>query len=71
MIKLIKKFNYEYSTFYSQYYLFIYLYFFLYFIFFQSALDKILNKKDNLDWLNSHFKSSILSNSVPFYYFLV
>ena len=50
-------------------YLFICTFFFI--LFFQSALDKILNKKDNLDWLNSHFKSSILSNSVPFYCFLV
>ena len=48
-------------------YLFICTFFF--FLFFQSALDKILNKKDNLDWLNSHFKSSILSNSVPLLFF--
>ena len=48
-------------------YLFICTCFFI--LFFQSALDKILNKKDNLDWLNSHFKSSILSNSVPLLFF--
>ena len=48
-------------------YLFICTFFFI--LFFQSALDKILNKKDNLDWLNSHFKSSILSNSVPLLFF--
>ena len=48
-------------------YFFICTFFFI--LFFQSALDKILNKKDNLDWLNSHFKSSILSNSVPLLFF--
>ena len=48
-------------------YLFICTFFFI--LFFQSAIDKILNKKDNLDWLNSHFKSSILSNSVPLLFF--
>ena len=48
-------------------YFFICTFFFI--LFFQSAIDKILNKKDNLDWLNSHFKSSILSNSVPLLFF--
>ncbi len=34
-------------------------------LFAQSAIDKVQNKKENLDWLNSHFKSSILVQYVP------
>ena len=48
-------------------YLFICTFFFI--LFAQSALDKIVNKKENLDWLNSHFKLSILSSFVPFLFF--
>ena len=44
-------------------YLFICTFFFI--LFTQSALDKLINKKENFDWLNSHFKLSILSSSVP------
>tara|TARA_B100001250_G_scaffold404030_1_gene419371 strand:+ start:854 stop:1276 length:423 start_codon:yes stop_codon:yes gene_type:complete len=50
-------------------YLFICSFFFI--LFAQSAIDKIQNKKENLDWLNSHFKSSLLSNFVPFLFFIL
>ena len=45
-------------------YFFICSFFFI--LFAQSAIDKVQNKKENLDWLNSHFKSSILVQYVPF-----
>ena len=48
-------------------YLFICSFFFI--LFAQSTIDKIQNKKENLEWLNSHFKSSILFNFVPFLFF--
>jgi len=48
-------------------YLFICSFFFI--LFAQSAIDKVQNKKENLEWLNSHFKSSILFNFVPFLFF--
>ena len=35
----------------------------------QSAIDKIQYKKENLSWLQGHFKKSILANFVPGLFF--
>lgn len=50
-------------------YFFICCFFFI--LFAQSAIDKVQNKKENLDWLNSHFKSSILVQYVPFLFHIL
>ncbi len=34
-------------------------------LFLQSGLDKVLDWKENLKWLNGHFSKSIFSNAVP------
>ena len=38
---------------------------FLAILFLQSGLDKVVNKKENLDWLSSHFANSPFKNFVP------
>lgn len=38
---------------------------FLAITFLQSGYDKMFNWKDNVDWLKSHFKETILKNQVP------
>ena len=38
---------------------------FLAILFLQSGLDKVVNKKGNLDWLSSHFANSPFKNFVP------
>ena len=35
----------------------------------QSAIDKIQCKKENISWLQGHFKQSILANYVPVLFF--
>ena len=38
---------------------------FLTILFLQSGIDKIIDKKGNLNWLRSHFANSPLKNNVP------
>lgn len=38
---------------------------FLAILFLQSGLDKVVDKKGNLDWLSSHFANSPFKNFVP------
>jgi len=38
---------------------------FLMIVFIQSGLDKIINKKENLDWLREHFGKTFLKNVTP------
>ena len=38
---------------------------FLAILFLQSGIDKVLFKKENLEWLRSHFAKSPLKNNVP------
>lgn len=40
-------------------------------VFLQSGIDKILDKKGNLSWLQGHFANSPLKNMVPFSLFTV
>tara|TARA_A100000164_G_scaffold198297_1_gene175982 strand:- start:76 stop:423 length:348 start_codon:yes stop_codon:yes gene_type:complete len=35
-------------------------------VFIQSGLDKIINKKENLDWLRKHFGKTFLKNVTPY-----
>lgn len=44
---------------------------FLAILFLQSGLDKIIDKKGNLDWLTSHFSNSPFKNIVPLLLFIV
>ena len=37
----------------------------------QSAIDKILCKQENISWLQSHFKQSILANYVSVLFFML
>ena len=39
---------------------------FLCITFIQSALDKLIDWKGNLEWLKGHFNKSFLKNTVPF-----
>jgi len=39
---------------------------FLAICFLQSGVDKIIDRKGNLDWLTGHFANSLLKNIVPF-----
>lgn len=39
---------------------------FLAILFLQSGLDKVSDRKGNLDWLKGHFANSPLRNTVPF-----
>jgi len=39
---------------------------FLMIVFIQSGLDKIINKKENLDWLRKHFGKTFLKNVTPY-----
>ena len=41
---------------------------FLAILFLQSGLDKVIDRKENLNWLRSHFANSPLKNNVPFYF---
>ena len=38
---------------------------FLTILFLQSGLDKVIDRKENLNWLRSHFANSPLKNNVP------
>lgn len=40
-------------------------------VFLQSGIDKILDKKGNLEWLKGHFANSPLKNSVPISLFIL
>jgi len=40
-------------------------------VFLQSGMDKIMDKKGNLDWLKGHFANSPIKNMVPFSLFIV
>ena len=40
-------------------------------LFLQSGIDKILDKKGNLDWLTSHFSNSPFKNVVPLLLFVI
>ena len=42
---------------------------FLAILFLQSGLDKVVDKKGNLDWLSSHFANSPFKNFVPVLFF--
>ena len=42
---------------------------FLAILFLQSGLDKVVDKKGNLDWLRSHFANSPFKNFVPVLFF--
>ena len=44
---------------------------FLAILFLQSGLDKVLDKKENLDWLISHFANSPFKNFVPVLFFTI
>ena len=44
---------------------------FLAILFLQSGLDKVLDKKGNLDWLISHFANSPFKNFVPVLFFTI
>jgi hypothetical protein len=44
---------------------------FLAILFLQSGLDKVVDKKGNLDWLSSHFANSPFKNSVPVLFFTI
>ncbi len=44
---------------------------FLAILFLQSGLDKILDKKGNLEWLSSHFANSPFKNFVPVLFFTI
>ena len=44
---------------------------FLAILFLQSGLDKVVDKKGNLDWLNSHFVNSPFKNFVPILFFTI
>ena len=43
---------------------------FLAILFLQSGLDKVVDKKGNLDWLSSHFANSPFKNFYASFYFL-
>ena len=44
---------------------------FLAILFLQSGLDKVVDKKGNLEWLSSHFANSPFKNSVPVLFFTI
>ncbi len=44
---------------------------FLAILFLQSGLDKVVDKKGNLDWLSSHFANSPFKNFVPALFFTI
>jgi hypothetical protein len=44
---------------------------FLTILFLQSGIDKVVDKKGNLEWLSSHFSNSSFKNSVPVLLFTV
>ena len=44
---------------------------FLTILFLQSGIDKVVDKKGNLEWLSSHFSNSPFKNSVPVLLFTV
>ncbi len=44
---------------------------FLAILFLQSGLDKVVGKKENLDWLSSHFANSPFKNFVPVLFFTI
>ena len=44
---------------------------FLAILFLQSGLDKVVDKKGNLDWLSSHFANSPFKNFVPVLFFMI
>ena len=44
---------------------------FLTVLFLQSGIDKVIDKKGNLEWLNSHFAHSLFKNFVPILLFTI
>lgn len=44
---------------------------FLAILFLQSGLDKVVYKKENLEWLSSHFANSPFKNFVPVLFFTI
>ena len=40
-------------------------------LFLQSGFDKLINKKENLDWLTSHFSNSPFKNFVPILFVII
>ena len=44
---------------------------FLAILFLQSGLDKLVDKKGNLEWLSSHFANSPFKNFVPVLFFTI
>ena len=44
---------------------------FLAILFLQSGLDKVVDKKGNLDWLSSHFANSPFKNFVPVLFYTI
>ena len=44
---------------------------FLAILFLQSGLDKVVDKKGNLEWLSSHFANSPFKNFVPVLFFTI
>lgn len=44
---------------------------FLAILFLQSGLDKVVDKKGNLEWLISHFANSPFKNFVPVLFFII
>ena len=44
---------------------------FLAILFLQSGLDKVVDKKGNLEWLSSHFANSPFKNFVPVLFFSI
>ena len=44
---------------------------FLSILFLQSGLDKVVYKKENLEWLSSHFANSPFKNFVPVLFFTI
>ena len=44
---------------------------FLTVLFLQSGIDKVIDKKGNLEWLNSHFAHSPFKNFVPILLFTI
>ncbi|MBL6662786.1 MAG: DoxX family protein [Flavobacteriales bacterium] len=44
---------------------------FLAILFLQSGIDKVVDKKGNLEWLSSHFANSPFKNFVPVLFFTI
>jgi uncharacterized membrane protein YphA (DoxX/SURF4 family) len=44
---------------------------FLAILFLQSGIDKVVDRRGNLEWLKSHFAKSLLARSVPVLLFII